>query len=293
MVRYSSLGGIIMKRDYVVYSDKLNKDIRCVVLSDIHYIPGMKLDFLYNQLEKIKSDVPDYVIILGDLINDGLYDVEELKELRKWLYDLSKVGCKVISILGNHEQLTQKYSDDWEECYNPDYVNMLKNYDNFTLLENATLETGDIMFGGTRFSGDYYDKRKEPISEYKKGMKNAVFSPDKLNILLDHSPVRSFDSKVIGDIKSLNDVDLVLSGHIHNGCIPNYVSGWFPGNFGLIDPYMQLFPKNARGMKQITDNTVGIAFAPVTTFTGYQGLFQKLNFMYPPVTQQVLVKKNK
>ena len=119
-----------MNKTYTVYSDKIKKDKRIIMLSDIHYEPGMKLDFLYNQLEKLKTDMPDYVTILGDLINDGLFSQEELKDLREWLYELSKLDCKIINILGNHEQLTQKNNKNWEECYNPNYVNMLKNYNN-------------------------------------------------------------------------------------------------------------------------------------------------------------------
>ena len=83
---------------------------------------------------------------------------------------------------------------------------------------------------------------------------------------------------------------MIFSGHFHNGLIPNYLDKMIHGNFGLIS-YGRLFPRNARGEKEIVDNIYGFISSPITTFSKLHHLFSKLNVLYTPVDQKVLAKK--
>ena len=40
---------------------------------------------------------------------------------------------------------------------------------------------------------------------------------------------------------------MAVGGHYHNGTIPNYLSSIIPGNFGLLNPQMQILQKYERG----------------------------------------------
>ena len=60
-------------------NEKLKKDLSIHILSDIHYVPKANLDFLYHQIDVLEKTPCDYVFILGDIINDSKYDIEDLK----------------------------------------------------------------------------------------------------------------------------------------------------------------------------------------------------------------------
>ena len=274
-----------MKR--VIESKKVNKDIYAKLYSDLHYVPGDKLLFLKKSIEKSEINKPDYVFFLGDLIDDSLYTKEQLKELYELVTRMAKLS-KTIMVLGNHDQFTRTEDGKWLDKYNDDYVNELKDR-GVVVLQNEAYQDNNICVYGTRFSGDYYEER-EPYDEFENNIKKAEFETGKYNILMEHSPKHTFNGKIISSFDNLKDVDLTLAGHYHNGCIPWYIDKFLPGNFGLMDPYMNLFPKNARGVKQITDTNLGIVSAPLTTFTSISGL-SKVQPLYRSCEQEILIKK--
>jgi len=284
-----------MKNNKVIYSSKIEKNLSITYDSDLHYMPLMNLDYLKSRIENFENDPTTYYFLLGDLINDSGIDVKELKELRDILYKLTKTKTKVYAILGNHDTVTKEKNGIWEEYYNQEYIEMLRNIDGFNLLENEVKKDGDILIGGTSFGARYYDKKNlEPVNEWCNVINNKLNYEDRhtFNILLDHSPYRAFDKENYSNIPYMNNVDIIFSGHFHNGLIPSYVDKYLPFNFGLIG-YGNLFPRNARGIKKITDSTIGFISAPITTFAPHYGFLQKLNLLYPPVEQKVLVKKYK
>ena len=73
----------------------------------------------------------------------------------------------------------------------------------------------------------------------------SKLSSSKVNILLCHSPIYLTNEEVT---KYIEGFDLVLCGHMHNGCIPPFLDEIFKGNRGIISPSKTLFPSNARGI---------------------------------------------
>lgn len=280
-----------MKTFYTTNSN-LDKDISSTILSDIHYVPGFDLSFLNYQVDLLDKNPTDYVFILGDIINDSKYNISELKELRDWIYRLTKVcqnhNTKIFSILGNHDQTTKE--EKWREFYNQEYVAMLRNIKGFNLLENEVIQDGNVAIAGIKFYGNYYTN-DEPLKQYLHKMQKFRWNDyDSYNILLDHSPRRTFNPKIFNTISTLKPTDLVLSGHYHNGCIPNFLS-WLPTNYGFISPYMYMFPNNARGVKQLNQRTVGYIAPAITEFSDDKKILKNFNFLYRPSTQKILVKK--
>ena len=68
-------------------------------------------------------------------------------------------------------------------------------------------------------------------------------NPDKYNILLCHSPVNVLDDEVLEKTKLLSNIDLILSGHMHNGMVPPILEKIWKGNSGIITPSKKLYPK--------------------------------------------------
>ena len=281
-----------MKKTNIIYSSKIKENLSITYDSDLHYMPGMNLNYLKKQIDNLESDPTTYYFLLGDLLNDSKIDLKDLQELRDVLAKISKTKTKVYAILGNHDQVTRDNQHGWKAYYNQEFANMLREIDGFNLLENESIYDDNIVIHGTRFNSHYYEKDVyEPIEEYISIMsKISAYQKETFNILLEHSPYRVFDKDYISKVPALYETDLIFSGHFHNGLIPSYISKYLKGNVGLI-AYSKLFPKNTRGKKQITDNTVGFISAPITTFAPHYGSLQKLNTFYPPIEQKVLIKR--
>ena len=192
-------------------------------------------------------------------------------------------------VLGNHDQFTKNSAGKWEENYNQDLVDNLK-LRGITVLQNEKYQDDNIFVYGKKFPGMFYEHR-EPLEEFIENIRKVDFSEsEQFNILLEHSPNYTFDGEFISLFDNLKDVDLTLAGHFHNGLIPWYLGRILPGNFGFVDPYMRFFPKNARGVKQITDTNLGIISAPISTFSKNSGL-HKIQAFYGVPEQNILIKK--
>jgi len=270
----------------ILESNKVNKNIYSKLYSDIHYVPGDNLNYFKKEIENISYYKPDYTFFLGDLVDDSIYNLKQLRDFIELLAQMTKYS-KVILILGNHDQLTKQITGKWHEYYNLDLVHALKNI-GITVLENEFYNDDNLCVYGSQFPGMYYEK-KEPTEVFINSIQKISFdNPNKFNILLEHSPKHTFDGYAV---ELLPNVDLVLAGHYHNGCIPWYVGKFIPGNRGLIDPYKNLFPQNSREKKQITDECYGVISTPVTTFSSNSKVLSKVNKIFIPRNQEIMIRK--
>lgn len=270
--------------DRIIESRKVKQDILAYLYSDLHYVPGDDLAFLAEGIEKVKLDKPDYAFFLGDLLHDSSYYLRDYGVLLEWLFQLAQ-ETKVILVLGNHDQLTKDRKGKWKTSYNWELVSAVKDM-GVTVLQNQMYEDDLICVYGMRFPGSYYEEA-EPTNTFLDAIRDVKFSgANKFNILLEHSPRNTFNSRLMREVEN---IDLILAGHYHNGCVPWYLDKLLGGNKGLIDPYGKLFPFMARGEAKIVDSTKGIIVAPITTLAEHK----ILNMMYPPIDQRLLIKKIK
>lgn len=169
--------------------------IKIIHFSDLHYGSTININNIDKVIAKINSLNPDIVVFTGDLI-DNKYnmtkdDVAKLaKSLKRINYNLGKYA-----VIGNHD------------FYNEEFNNII--YDGeFTLLKNSY----DVV----------YNKDNNPILIY--GVDNVSYGSPSLKelekkelenisykILLVHEP------DYIDNILNKYDIDLILSGHSHNG----------------------------------------------------------------------------
>lgn len=200
--RYVGTDGLITKE----YNIRANIDesfngLKIVHFSDLHYLRVTNSDKLKHIVKEINLINPDIVFFTGDLIDkDFKLKDKEKNNLINLLRNIkSKYGK--YAVLGNHDYM--KDEELFEEIYSAS---------NFILLKNGY----DIIYGNNNdklFIGglDTYSFDKADIKKVMAYFDNN----DDINykIILGHEP--DYIDEIVKDY----DINLMLSGHSHNGQI--------------------------------------------------------------------------
>jgi predicted MPP superfamily phosphohydrolase len=172
-------------------SPKLNKPVRFVQITDVH-IGSRSQSFLEKVVRKINQLEPDFVCITGDFIDaTGVTEAE--------LNSLKSISGPVYFSIGNHE----KY-EDLDEI-----LKRMFNLGVKSLRNDQTQFRDDIQVIGIDDMDD--------AMQVKRQLQDIVISDDAFVVLMYHRP-RGLEAAADAGI------DLMLSGHTHNGQI-------FPFNF--------------------------------------------------------------
>lgn len=238
----------------IISNHKIEKECKILLISDIHYskkVARKKLEFL---LEKIMIINPDYVCIPGDLI-DGVTLLEDETRFNYFLDWLKKIASfsKVIISMGNHDFCIRKNKKTF---YDDRYLKKMKTNSDVIFLDNDFYLDGKILFAGYTASFDYFYKTKgkdhkcetcslliNELNENKKIVRKL--DSNNFNILLMHSPINLENDNVQ---QLLKDYDIILSGHMHNGCVPPVLDDVIKGNRGIYTPNSGWFKNNTRGI---------------------------------------------
>ena len=281
----------IKRKIDIIYNNKTKKDITIIHLADIHFNTNIKEEKLNKLKEEIHKNNPDYIIITGDLIDnpDITKNNEKIKILLKFLSNVKNIA-KVIISLGNHDIHFDK-----------DYLffNKLNDLKNIYVLNNESYEDEFIYISGFTLPTKYYynftkKESTEALLEYLDKSKNLTSNlPKELpKVALIHSPLNVTDSKVLNVLK---EYDLILSGHTHNGMVPDFLEKLFKDNCGLIAPNKNLFPKIVKGKieKYINNHLITIIITGGITKLSKSSakLLSKLNFVYNMSINKVIIKK--
>ena len=219
--------------EYQLYSSKVKKEHRYVVLSDLHNKSyGEKNSKLIRKITRL---TPEGILIAGDILTakpEKSYEVA---------LDLIKNLAEKYPIyygMGNHETRLFLYPEtygDMGERYLADLNKVSVDF-----MKNESLQCEDnIRITGLDMNRDYYKRlKKHPMdSNY---LKETLGEADKqkYEILLAHNPDYFEEYAAWG-------ADLVLSGHVHGGMMRLPVLG------GVISPSVKLFPKYDGGLFKI------------------------------------------
>ncbi len=221
---------------YKVESEKVKKNFRMVVLSDLHgNVYGKENDPL---IEAVKREKPDVVLIPGDLITGvGAFEVPPMLALVKKVSAI----CPVYMSMGNHESkvkwIPKRFRYSYEEL-----MGMLRKagaqvLDNDALfLKEMNMEVKGLSLPSPYFRRDMMVSLQIPkLEEYVGKVKK-----DRFTLLLAHNP-EYFDAY------AEYGADLTVSGHLHGGIMQ------LPKLGGIISPRYILLPPYASGLFEKND----------------------------------------
>jgi len=172
-------------KQFTISSAKVDRKYRIAQISDVH-IGSRQKGFMARIVKKLNATNPDIVVITGDLIDSSAVDIEALESIRQ-------IGVTILFSIGNHE----RYADL------PKVLDMAEQL-GITMLRQQTHQEGQLAITGIDDADD-----PDQVALHLPTLPQSV---EKFNILLYHRPV-GWDSAID------HGVDLMLSGHTHNGQI--------------------------------------------------------------------------
>lgn len=231
--------------------------VRVVLISDLH---RTKFDETNQQLvDRTREQSPDIICVDGDMLesNCTAEEVEEFASLLERLQQIAKVYCAY----GNHDrEVYQKLvphgamSDIWNDESTTNDITIRERLERTgaTFLEEEYLDIivngQNIRIGGMygyAFLGD-----DESVNEARKRLTflAGFCDTDSYKILMCHRP----DSFISNSAANDWNVDLVLSGHTHNGVVN------IPFVGAIAIPNQGFFPKYSKGKFDLGNITLVI-----------------------------------
>lgn len=285
---------------YTIYNGKVKQDLKFVVLSDLHYsycVTNEKLDRILNEVRNIN---PDYILFPGDIIDstDMIKDHKEEKRFLSWLKKLGEISPVLMS-LGGHDFYKKDKSKfhGWIYNYDEKLYKKINDIKNLYLLDNTFYEDNNVFVVGYTQSFEYYHSSKNKslfedkdimLKELKELHQKIFFNSKKVNLLLVHSPVCINEP----DIKEETEkYDYIISGHMHNGCVPPIIYELWNSTRGIIAPSTKLFPKNERNTLRKKEDKL-LVNGPLTMFHECTGLLEKFNALFPSYLSIINLKKD-
>ena len=248
-----------------IFTTKKNiKDTTIALISDIHYHNTFNSKLFDKITKQIKNAHPDYIAIAGDILDTTT--TTDMTVLEEFLKNIAAITTTIV-ILGNHDE-KQGEMKNWSYKKNQKLISILNNIENIHLLTDTTYQEDNITFYGFNPSFKYYEEDKETYESFCNEIKdlNCNIPKDTYNVTLIHTPINIYKFLSNNKEHNLNNSDLILSGHMHNGCLPlwmsNIINKAFKTSRSIISPTRKIFPKYAQGRIYERDGYI------------YEGLFK-------------------
>ena len=277
--------------EYNLKSSKSGNSFNIALFSDIHY-SGLnfninKLNIIVQELEEAR---PDFICIPGDFLDDAKA-IDESIEFNDFLFRCSAIAPTILSI-GNHDNRIikdnkPKYVDI------TDFLEELKSIHNVYVLENKCITINGVDFYGLYLPNNIYSESENKYidlaTKYLK--KHPIkFKNDTYNVLLSHVPTIFAENKIF---KYIENVDLILSGHMHNGGVPIGLDSFLKTDRGLISPGNKPFPKFARGTVKVNNKKTQLVISKCVTMVQdcAPSILKPLNVLYPINIEYIRVNR--
>ena len=184
-----------------ISSNTIDSNLSFVFISDVHIGSNSpkRLEKIIPMINKLN---PKFLLIGGDLIDSSSFKIEDLSSM-------IKIKCPIYFVTGNHEYYIQNFQH---------------HLDNFHKYNIRILNNEAVIHEGINLIGI----NDNLTIEQKKTIYIDLSKKNKFNLLAVHQP------SLWKLVK--NDVDLMLSGHTHNGQIFPFnllVKIKFPQIYGL------------------------------------------------------------
>lgn len=213
-------------RKYRYSTKKLKKDVKVILLSDLHNKSFGKGNV--KLLRAIDRIAPDMILIAGDMytsVKDG--DIRTAGELVCTLASQYPVYFGN----GNHEQKTKLFPEEYGGMYQEFAGKLQKAKVSHLINDKIYRPDSNIEVYGIEIDREYY-KKFQGMQMDKEYVEKLLGKPDKnrFNLLIAHNPDYFRTYAAWG-------ADLVVSGHVHGGLMRLPVFG------GVISPAIRLFPE--------------------------------------------------
>lgn len=273
-----------------------NKDInniKIALLSDIHYYPEFNTKIFTLLIKQIKKNKPNYICITGDILDKT--NITNIDALIAFLKELANITTTLI-VLGNHDIKYGEYKH-WIHSPNNLFINEIQKINNLYLLEDQIYidDNNNIAFYGFNLSYNYYEVEDEKYEVFVEEVNKLTktFPNNTYNITLLHTPYNIYRFIANNPLHPLSKTDLILNGHMHNGCLPFTISyvlnKVFKSNRGIVSPTRKLFPKYSHG--RIKDIKDGYIMEGITKFSKSTKKFHKFDIFYKKRIEIITIKK--
>lgn len=220
--------------DFTVTSSKISETFRMVLISDLHdHQFGRNNEKL---VEKIREQVPDLIIIDGDMINGDSKNDDTAVELVRSLTETAPVYYSY----GNHEYAYIAAGHDELQADLEDAGAVVLNYQNVDIEVNGN----PIRLGGLYEYGFETGMQSAEENERALSYLEGYIDTDRYLIMCAHRP----DSFYPWNYADTWGIDLVLSGHLHGGQVI------MPGIGGLYSQLEEFFPQYDYGQYKLGDS---------------------------------------
>ena len=223
----------LVNTHYEVVSDKVDKNFRIALLTDLHCSEHGKSN--KKLIRRLEQETPDAVFIAGDLVNKHL-TIEDVRVQK--VLDFLKIISKKYPVFysdGNHE-IRMDDPVEYRKAVKKIGVNYPEN--------ETVIFDGFSIFGFTLPKVGYYKKHLLDESIFDNIYADEPEeNDDKFHILLAHEP-RYFEKY------TETKADLILSGHLHGGIMR------LPFIGGVIASGFQFFPKYDAGIFEKNNKTM-------------------------------------
>ncbi|MDD2374053.1 MAG: metallophosphoesterase [Eubacteriales bacterium] len=210
--------GLLMIKNYQVESDQLPQNWagrRIGFITDIHSGPGYGSERLRKAVDKLMSENPDIIFFGGDLV-DSSTPIEDDEFAREIVTELSRLEAEYgkYAVIGNHDN---RLKAELEAA-----ISWLEQA-GFTVLINQAVMVDGVWIGGLDES--YFGKPdlEETLMQPAKSSGIVSETTDDqadestlYRIMLMHQPDYL---PIYEDSDRKTDLDLIVSGHSHNGQI--------------------------------------------------------------------------
>ena len=275
------------------YTNKKINDIKIAVISDIHFYKNYKQKIFDRIIKQIEINKPDYITIVGDILDSS--DIDNIQSLIDFFSQLTKTAPTII-IAGNHDE-KKGHMGAWDYQQNLLLTKKIKLLENVHLLNDEIWQDNNITFYGFNLSYNYYEETNEDYNVFCKEINNlhTNLPSTTYNITLCHSPINIYTFIEKNSNHNLNKSDLILSGHMHNGCLPFIISHplnkIFKTSRGLISPTRKFFPKYAQGrVYKIKD---GYIYEGLTKLSNSTKFFHKFDCLFRKNVEFLTIKSKK
>lgn len=214
---------------YQVKTDRVDAPVRIVQLSDLHNARFGKDNG--RLLGLVAEQQPDLILFTGDLVTGSVEQTETAAALLEGLTEIAPVYVSI----GNHEQIHQwQFGSDLTELFEGCGAKVLE----FTY-EDIQINGQKLRLGG--ISGYCMPEKYLASGEAKRrecDFLHEMAGTDACRVLMCHMP---YSWLVQGSLDSW-EMDLVFSGHVHNG-------QWVVPVLGpVVAPDMGYFPGRLEGL---------------------------------------------